>query len=101
MTLPDERPLRRRASLYKIICQWYGAPPLWVRAFLSLHTREDLRSRSKSPGDSPAAGAQSGAVLDPDRRDAERRLALRERARDAEAGARAAAPRACGADRSL
>jgi len=65
------------------------------------HFRETLRPRTKSPGNSSPARAEPGAILDADRRHAERRLAVRERSRDAQAGARAAAPRSRRADRPV
>src|SRR5262245_16234967 len=54
---------------------------------------EDLQFHDQSKRDSAQARLEPAGLLDEDRRDAERGLALRERAGDAEAGARAAAAR--------
>ena len=62
---------------------------------------EAIRPCSQSARDPAPARPEPGAVLDADRRHPERRLALRKRTRDAEAGARAAAARARRADRPV
>src|SRR5689334_2807907 len=79
------------------ICQWYSKSAFQL--FDAWSICEILRSRAESERDSAPAWHEPGAVLDADRRHAERWFTLRKRARDAAAGEGVAAARARRADR--
>src|SRR5678810_531209 len=91
---------RGLGDVYKRQCQWYSKSVPQTRR-LTRSCSEILRSRFESPGNPAPARNEPGAILDANRRHAERRLALRERPRNAAAREGVAAARARRADRSF
>src|SRR5213594_2077787 len=73
----------------------------WTIATFKPYRSEHEATRADQPAGNPQApGPEPGGILDQDRRDTKRRLALRKRPRDAQAGSPAAAARPRRARRS-
>src|SRR6266581_6448219 len=72
----------------------------WTIATFKPYRSEHEATRPHQPAGNPQApGPEPGGILDQDRRNTKRRLALRKRPCDAQAGSRAAAARPCRAGR--
>src|SRR2546422_927888 len=72
----------------------------WTIATFKPYRSEHEATRADQPAGNPQApGPEPGGILDQDRRNTKRRLALRKRPCDAQAGSPAAAPGPCRADR--